>query len=168
MPWWTFGAVREIEGRVHKAMEVFEYGSGGSTVFLAQRCRMVTAVEDDPQWTEAVRKEGARRGLTNIQILKCPYDFVQAHQFEDSDYFRSIRGKKYDLVVVDGQEYGIQVRGSCFWEAERHIRAGGMILVDDSYRYPQIKKRNQAVRFEIFRGTGYCRRGVSETAIFFY
>src|SRR5262245_28763699 len=50
VPWLTFGAVRFLESRLASTQRVFEYGSGGSTLFLARRVEQVISVEHDVRW----------------------------------------------------------------------------------------------------------------------
>jgi predicted O-methyltransferase YrrM len=168
MPWWSFGSVREVEKIIRKNMKVFEFGSGGSTIFLAERAAAVTFVEDEEGWAAAVRKEAQKRNLNNLEVLVRPYDFFEGREFEASAYLNSLQEKSYDLIVVDGKEEGVQVRDRCFWRAEAFIRKGGVIVVDDSYRYPQIKKTNKSKRWKAFKGAGYCRAGVTETTVFYF
>lgn len=153
---------------IRKDMKVFEFGSGGSSIFLAERAASVTAVEDEEGWAVAVRKEAQKKNLKNLEVLVRPYDFFEGNEFEASAYLNSLEQKFYDLIVVDGKEEGAQVRDHCFWRAEAFIRKGGVIVVDDSYRYPQIKKTNKSKQWKAFKGTGYCRAGVTETTLFFY
>jgi hypothetical protein len=40
--------------------------------------------------------------------------------------------------------------------------------VDDSWRYPQVKAKNRAQKWKDFKGTGYCRLGVTSTCLFYY
>jgi hypothetical protein len=46
-------------------MKVFEYGSGGSTIFLSERADQVFSVEHDKNWHTLVSQALARRGITN-------------------------------------------------------------------------------------------------------
>jgi len=168
MPWWSFGAVREVEKIILKDMRIFEFGSGGSSIFLAERAGSVISVEDEESWAQAVRTEAQKRRVQNLEIQHHPFDFFACREFEGSAYLNSLKDGPYDLIVVDGKEEGVQVRDQCFWRAEKFIRKGGVIVVDDSYRYPQIKNNNKASRWKAFKGTGYCRAGVTETSLFYY
>lgn len=168
MPWWSFGAVREVEKIIRKDMKIFEFGSGGSSIFLAERAGSVISVEDEEMWARSVMQGAEKRGIQNLEIRHLPFDFFACRDFESSSYLNSLKNGPYDLIVVDGKEEGVQVRDQCFWRAEKFIRKGGVIVVDDSYRYPQIKNNNKACRWKAFKGTGYCRAGVTETALFFY
>lgn len=147
---------------------MFEFGSGGSTLFLACRAKRVACVEDSEQWAQMVQTEATRRGLENINMLLRPYDFRSAQNFCQSDYIAALGDGEYDLIVVDGQEESVQVRPDCFWKAEERIKPGGLIVVDDSWRYPQLKSQNKAKHWKDHKGVGCCRRGVTSTCLFYY
>lgn len=168
MPWWSFGATRAVAAFLRPHMEVLEFGSGGSSIFLAARASRVICVEDEEKWACLVREEAARRNLLNLEVLDCPFDFHHPHDFASSDYLAALGSKHYDVIVVDGKEEAEQVRDICFWKAEEHIKPGGLIVLDDSWRYPQVKARNKALRCLEFKGTGYCRVGVTSTSLFWY
>jgi hypothetical protein len=168
MPWWSFGAVDAVAGFIRPEMEVFEFGSGGSSIFLARRVHNVTCVEDSEVWADLVRKEAQRQNLTNLEVLVRQFDFQKCENFERSSYLAALHDCSYDIVVVDGQEASVQVRPDCFWKAESFIKPGGLIVLDDSWRYPQVKARNKARLWKEFKGVGCCRRGVTSTCFFYY
>ena len=45
---------REVEKIILKDMRIFEFGSGGSSIFLAERAGSVISVEDEESWAQAV------------------------------------------------------------------------------------------------------------------
>ena len=53
-PWITFPAMRWLTSYLRPSMSVFEWGSGGSTLFFAQRVARVVSVEYDTAWSAAV------------------------------------------------------------------------------------------------------------------
>ena len=168
MPWWSFGAVKALEGHLHREQRVFEFGSGGSTIYLASRTAKITSVEDDSHWIAAVTKEAKRRGLQNLDVLYRPFDFWHTDAFPDSSYLNALGNDKFDIIIVDGREWTDQIRDLCFWKAERHVLPGGIIIVDDFWRYPQIRVKNRSKRWVEYKGPGYCRKGITSTAIFEY
>lgn len=168
MPWWSFGAVDYLDARLRSNLEVFEYGSGGSTIFIGSRVRSLTCVEDDNGWAHLVTKAIEERRLKGISVLHKPFDFWNTRDFGESDYLRSLSESSFDIIVVDGREWSEPVRDLCFWRAEDHIKPGGLIVLDDSWRYPQVKSRNRSLRWKEFKGVGYCRFGVTSTSIFEY
>ena len=168
LPWWSFGAVDAVEEFIRPEMESFEFGSGGSTIFLARKGKSVVCVEDSELWTDRVRKEAEKQGLQNIEVLSRSFDFRKAERFTDSSYLQALTDKRFDVIVVDGQEESVRVRPECFWRAEAYIKPGGLIVVDDSWRYPELKERNKAKSWKDHKGVGCCRRGVTSTCLFFY
>ncbi|MDP2056339.1 MAG: hypothetical protein Q8K35_01095, partial [Thiobacillus sp.] len=47
VPWITFRAIDWLDTYLKSDMSVFEYGAGGSTLYLAKRVRNVVSVEHD-------------------------------------------------------------------------------------------------------------------------
>src|SRR4030095_1446538 len=54
LPWFSYGAIEFLENYLQNETRVFEFGSGGSTLFFAQRAQSVVAVEDNAHWCELV------------------------------------------------------------------------------------------------------------------
>jgi hypothetical protein len=71
-PWIPFEAENWLQLYLKPQMKVFEYGSGGSTIFFAERVAEVFTVEHDKKWHSLVSRALAQRGITN-----CSY---QLHQ----------------------------------------------------------------------------------------
>jgi hypothetical protein len=74
----------------------------------------------------------------------------------------------FNVIVVDGTEWTPNVRPICFRSAEEQVAPGGIIVVDDSWRYRQLRQRNRAKRFQIFESVGPARFGVTSTDVYFY
>ena len=50
LPWFSYSAIDFLKIFLRKTHRVFEFGSGGSTLFFADRCASVESVEEDPSW----------------------------------------------------------------------------------------------------------------------
>jgi predicted O-methyltransferase YrrM len=168
VPWFAQSAIEFLEGHVTKAMHVFEYGSGGSTVFFARRAASVLSTEDNADWLDRVRAALAAERLTNARLQHHPYDFHHAAEFAQSAYLNSLPAASVDIIVVDGMEEVEPVRPQCFRLAETRIKPGGLIIVDDSWRYTELRTANRAKSWREFRSIGPCRPGVTSTDIYFY
>jgi len=168
IPWFSYSAVDFLEGFLRPSMTVCEYGSGGSTLFFAQRTASVFSIEDNPQWHDWVSNRIKEKQITNATLKLCPFDFKNPDGFEQSDYLNAMPDQKFDVIVVDGSEEWTQVRPICFDKAQQHIRPGGIIVVDDSWRYPVLRERNNARSHRVFQSVGPCRPGVTSTDVFFY
>lgn len=167
-PWFSYGAIDFLNHRLDRTLRVFEYGSGGSTLFCARRARSVYSVEDNPEWFGRVTQELMARKLTNVTLKLCPFDVRNPQTFADSDYLRAMPDEAFDVIIVDGSEEWIQVRPLCFRMAEAHVRPGGLIVLDDAWRYPDVRVANRARQVQTFQSVGPGRPGVTTTDIFLY
>ena len=168
LPWFSYAAIDFLATELRPDMEVCEYGSGGSTLFFARRTHRVFSIEDNPRWFELVTGRLKELALKNVELKLCPFDFKNPKGFEKSDYLHAVPKRKFDVIVVDGTEEWHHVRPICFQHAETFVKPGGMIIVDDSWRYPSLRAKNGAKRHEVFQSVGPCRPGVTSTDIFFY
>jgi hypothetical protein len=168
IPWFSYAAIDFLEQFLKPHMIVCEYGSGGSTMFFAQRTRFVHAIEDNVEWYGRVSGRLRQKRLLNVSIDLCPFDFKNPTGFEKSSYLHAMPDDLFDVIVVDGSEEWTQVRPVCFRHAEKHIKPAGIIVVDDSWRYPDLRTSHRAKRLEIFQSVGPCRPGVTSTDVFFY
>lgn len=138
-----FEAVQELNSFLTKEMNVFEWGSGGSTVFFAKRIKSLVSIEHDSEWYGRVKKVLEERGLGNHEyILKKPQkekkDGDQSYLSTSSRY-EGLNFKEYckaielypdsffDAVMVDGR-----MRINCIFHALKKIRPNGLLILDDS------------------------------------
>ena len=131
-------------------MSVFEYGSGGSTIFISRKVNELISIEHDKAWHSRVSSELSKRGISNYKCLlyeperkisgemsvySCKsYTSTLAEYVGMSfeNYVRSIEKHPdgyFDLVIVDGR-----ARPSCVFHALGKIRPGGYLMLDDTDR----------------------------------
>ena len=174
LPWFSYAAIEFLEAFLRPQMFVFEYGTGGSTLFFGRKVRTVTSSEDNIAWLDKVKKRVTQTGLANVVLQHRQFDANNPVHFESSEYLHSIPEPGFDVIVVDGTEkfFGQKdaplVRPACFRHAENFIKPGGIIVVDDSWYYPELRHANRAKECRIFKSVGPCRLGVTSTDIFFY
>jgi predicted O-methyltransferase YrrM len=171
VPWITFGAARFLDSVIRRDWKIFEYGSGGSTLYLAGRAGQLVSIEHDPAWADKVRVELERRNLGRCE-LRCieperaaspadPSDPEGAasswHGLRDFSFARyaaaidAAEDASLDLVLVDGR-----ARPACVAHARPKVKPGGYLLLDNSDR-PHYAKAAAALgawkRFD-FHGPG--------------
>jgi precorrin-6B methylase 2 len=168
IPWFSYAAIDFLKTFLKPGMTVCEYGSGGSTLFFAKQVRSVFSIEDNPKWYELVTTRLKQKSVGNVTLKLCPFDFKNPAGFEHSEYLHAMPDERFDVIVVDGSEEWKQVRPVCFQKAEARVKPGGIIVVDDSWRYPGLREHNEAKRVKVFQSVGPCRPGVTSTDIFFY
>ncbi len=132
IPWISYPALFFLQGRVKSDLAVFEFGSGYSTLWWAQRVRRVCASEANAGW----HAEIARRVPAHVELFRV----------DEVDYPTVAAGfpGAFDIVVIDG---GDRVR--CAESAVAALKADGVIIWDDSNR-PEYKPG-----FELLRAHGF-------------
>jgi len=120
-PWWLYAAIDQIASVIQPDWRVFEWGSGGSTLWLAQRAGLVISAEHNQEWADKTQGELAQYGLGNVTIRYQPNIGLYADSITD---FAS-----FDLVSVDGRN-----RANCLQRAVNKIKPGGYLVLDNSER----------------------------------
>src|SRR4051794_37129916 len=64
VPFWPYDAVRFVKRQLPYAATVFEYGSGGSTLWLTDQGARVIAIEHHPDWHSRLRAAAPRLDIT--------------------------------------------------------------------------------------------------------
>ena len=140
IPWYSYPFLYFIAPRIKAHFEVFEYGSGNSTRWYAQRVQHIAAVEHDTDWIKIVAPQLPQNARLIEKPLGAPY--VQAV---------ALAGKKYHLVVVDGRQ-----RVDCARYAINYLTPDGVLILDNSEReiYQPAREylQQQGFRCLDFRG----------------
>ena len=148
LPWITFEAIDFAGTIVTPDSKVFEWGSGGSTLFWADRAAEVVSVEHDAAWYELCRYNTGISSGPKIDYMLIPPDkpeegstavpdeFVStAKQYEDCDFrcyaecIDRFPDEYFDIVVVDGR-----VRAACICRGMAKVSPGGWLVLDNSER----------------------------------
>jgi hypothetical protein len=158
--WINFGASFFIESVLAPEWIVYEFGSGGSTLFYSKRVKRVFCVEHDTGWFERVKTELTRRGLTNCDCRLIPPElstFPHVDPENPTDYGSSDENYKgytfrryassidsfpdgfFDLVSIDGR-----ARPSCIYHAHRKVTVGGYLMLDNSNR-PEYQRARELI-----------------------
>jgi len=168
LPWFSYAAIDFLKDFLKPDMRVCEYGSGGSTLFFSKRVRSVYSIEDNPEWFERVSRTLKEKGVTNVEMILCPFDFKNPVGFDKSAYLNALNEGEWDVIVVDTSEEWTLVRPTVFAHAENFVKPGGIIVVDDSWRYPALRQNHHAKDVQVLQSVGPGRPGVTSTDIFFY
>ena len=116
IPWYTYPAIEYINQLDFSDKSIFEYGSGNSTRFWANRCEKLVSVEDSREWFDKIK-------------AKIPAT-VEYNLFEQKEeYVKSIReySNEFDVIIIDGSH-----RYNCAVEALKKLRNDGFIILDNS------------------------------------
>lgn len=142
VPWWTYRAIDVVDAWLLARpgpIRVFEYGSGASTFWLAERADEVITVEHHPGFSEIIGPALADVSGVTFRFVPAPsdgpvrigsakpgnagldfYDYVHAIDDESGDF---------DVVVIDGR-----AREACLEVAASRLTPGGIVIFDNTRR----------------------------------
>jgi hypothetical protein len=161
IPWLNFKSIYFLEKYLKKDMKVFEFGSGGSTIYFSRLVEKVISVEHSNDWYSQTNDAILALKLCNIEYLFCEPSFInttsthidckdpknyksclgQYTQYDFQNYATSIdrySDEYFDLVVVDGR-----ARASCILHSIKKIKKNGILFIDNSDRNYYIKPFNE-------------------------
>ena len=167
LPWWSYKAI-EYVNTIVEGKRIFEYGTGGSTILFSKKAKSIMSVEDDRKWMNVVQSRLSDLGIKNVEVIYEAFDFEHSQNFEESRYLKTVDKQEFDIIIIDGQDWSFEERVKCFKYVEPRMKPGQYIIVDDFWRYLQLKKNNRAKSVKVFESVGPGRLGVTSTAIFSY
>lgn len=113
LPWVTYGFI-------DRTMDIFEYGSGNSTLWHASKVNSVTSIEHDKKWSERIKNTMPKNSTIYYQALEYDGKYSKfSHQLN----------KKFDIIIVDGRD-----RVNCVKNSINGLKENGVIVLDDSER----------------------------------
>lgn len=115
IPWYTYPALEYIKQLDFSNKQVFEYGSGNSTIFWSTIAKKVISIENNSEWYEKVVSRVDRN--TEIKLIVNNTLYVQ----------EILSHGNFDIIVVDGS-----CRLECAQAAINRLNPGGMIILDNS------------------------------------
>lgn len=127
-PWLTEHANTALESYLKDSDVGLEFGSGRSTLWLADRTKFLTSIEHDASWHEKVTQMLKASACDNVNYKLVPMD-VPEDNAKDSAYariFNTFEKDSVDYVLVDGA-----YRGICALNATRVIRPSGLLIIDN-------------------------------------
>ena len=121
VPWFGQPAIDYLASIVTPDMDVIEHGSGGSTLWLADKVKSVTSYEYDEDWYDYVRGSAVKLGKNNITVL-----------LWTGATLPPVKPDSCDLLIIDGEP----VNNRRLWIASAHwiVRPGGYVVLDNANR----------------------------------
>ncbi|MCF7838005.1 MAG: class I SAM-dependent methyltransferase [Candidatus Marinimicrobia bacterium] len=161
-PWVPYEAQVWLDTCLPSDLDVFEWGSGSSTLYFANRARRVVSIEHNPEWYAEVRAALTDQYLDQVAYRLVPprhcrlarylpysaRTYVSRTFAADRDgtfraYARAIldyADATFDLVLVDGR-----ARAACLRLAPHKLKPGGLLVLDNSER-PHYEPAMRALR----------------------
>lgn len=142
-PWIVEESTEWLKNFLKKDMSVFEWGSGGSTIFIAKRVRKIITVEHDYEWFLKIQLCVKLNSVSNCQckfiqpeedssyvLYKSTNERLINHNFKKyCEAIDSFPDNYFDLIFIDGR-----ARNYCIMHAKNKVKMNGFILLDNSDR----------------------------------
>jgi hypothetical protein len=186
-PWITFCAIDFLNRLDLTGKKVFEYGSGGSTLYWLSRGCTVVSVEHDKNWYEKIKAviknnenfeyhfvepEPIPKDYQTREDVSDPDQYISHHFLPNFQYFKKYVstidkfGMEYfDVILIDGR-----ARPSCIKHSIKAIKKDGIIILDNSDRDYYLERTRflmQNFKELNFRGISPINRQIDETKIFY-
>jgi hypothetical protein len=146
VPWFNYKAIIFINKRLKHGFQIFEYGSGGPTLYWLKHQAQLVSIEHDPDFYNFMKDKVRTNASVDYRLIEpiiekdTECDPSNPDLFHSSDY-KSYSFKKYcdvineypneyfDIILVDGR-----ARTSCVKYAVEKVKKGGMLILDNSNR----------------------------------
>jgi hypothetical protein len=124
LPWYTYPAIEYFNRLQSNSLRIFEYGSGNSSLYWANKGAQVWSVEHDPAWHKAMSaKSSALAGLLLRETAE-----TYAAAIDEV-------GGEFDMIIIDGGW-----RNECTARAVDHLKLGGVVILDNSDWYTDVSQ----------------------------
>lgn len=137
LPWNAYPYIYFVEGRLKKHFDIFEYGSGNSTLWYAKRAGTVKSVENDKAWFELV----SGRMPQNVKVVYQELEY-------NGEYSREVlkEDKRYHIIIIDGRD-----RVNCVKHSLNKLTEDGIIVFDNA----DLKDYTEGI--ELLKSSGFKR-----------
>lgn len=127
IPWATYPFIDFITPRLNKNMEIFEFGSGNSTLFYASKVKSVYSIEHDTRWFNKLRNTVPKNVSLFFRDLNNKYALAAIES-----------QKKFDIIIIDAEH-----RQNCIIHSVDALKNDGILVLDDSER----EEYNESIQF---------------------
>lgn len=168
-----------LDSLINENWVLYEWGSGASTFWFAERCSKIISVEYLKVFYEYLLKVQQERMIPNTKMQFC---YVPPDSSKNPNYIASHSSAKglsfrvfahhidqypddtFDMIVIDGR-----VRNRCLQLAVPKVKSGGYIVYDDTEREAYKKEiaglADNFSEIRFFQGVKPPTGRIGETAI---
>lgn len=121
IPWFTYGSIHFLQSRLNKELEVFEYGSGNSTIWFSDLTKHIISIEHNKNWFQNFKDKVGER--SNVNYI---HKDLRSGEYQN-EILKYIDA--FDIIIIDGRQ-----RVQCSKNALKALKNGGIIVWDNSDR----------------------------------
>jgi len=133
VPWYTYPAIEFIENKLSRDFCVFEYGSGQSSLWWAEKVKKVSSVESNPTWFSRIKEVIPE----NVNLT-----LIETHELYASEILR-FPNNHFDCIMIDGIN-----RNRCAEHCVTKLKKNGFIIFDNT----DNRDFDEGVKFLLSKG----------------
>lgn len=119
IPWMNYSFVEFITPRLKPNFNIFEYGSGNSSIYFAKYVNKVVSVEHNSDWFKLIKS-----------VLPANASIMHVQSDTNGHYANAplTLDRKFHMIIVDADD-----RTNCLFKAIDALTPDGVLLLDDSH-----------------------------------
>ena len=125
-------------GLLCERADVFEFGSGGSTLWLASRAKRLVSIEHDADWHNVIANALLEQGHPGVDLRLVPLERLEEAIKEAAGLGES----EWDVVFVDCHSHH---REKAIKLSTRYVKPGGWLIADD-YDFEGVERAVERLR----------------------
>jgi hypothetical protein len=158
IPWYTYPTIEYLKNLDFSEKNVFEYGSGNSSLWWKERCKKIISIESDKKWYDKIQ---------NLKFINSNFDYRL--KLDKKEYILQTEIVGSDIIIIDGLW-----RGECadfvIAQIDNNKINPSMLIFDNSDWFPKtIAKLNYRLKHWVqvdFSGFGPINNYTWTTSIF--
>ncbi|MEN2281288.1 hypothetical protein AAGF08_04055 [Algoriphagus sp. SE2] len=144
IPWMTVPAVKFLKKYITKNSKGFEYGSGASTLFFANKGVDLVSIDHNSEWFEKIKNVLDLYHISNVNYFLVEPDgnsevegvfskkekkYINKDFSVYAKFIQSYPDRYFDFIVIDGR-----VRLECLKYSLSKLKKGGILIFDNADR----------------------------------
>jgi hypothetical protein len=148
-PWIVFEVIDFLDKWLNEEKMVFEWGSGGSTLYFSSKVKKIFSIEHNSEWFNRINLIIQNKKIKNVDYrllepvignnvdkiyLSSDDNYKEKNFLNYCKAINKFPNNYFDLIVIDGR-----ARDGCIKESLLKIKEEGIIILDNSdrkeYRY---------------------------------
>jgi len=121
-PWYVREAIDLLDKLLTKDMIGFEWGGGGSTIWIAQRIKRLVTVENVKKWIDDIATSAKKFNLDNITLQK-----FDKWDNRYSGFINKFPDNYFDCIFIDSHQ-----RTKCIKNSINKLKSKGILVLDNS------------------------------------
>ncbi len=144
IPWFSYSAVDFLQKycQQHQNLQVFEFGSGSSTLFFQRKKYRTFSLETSKTWFNIITQKLSalmsgvwqENYFSNQNKINGAVVFLLENAYQNPNYYQFLpqnfnSKQQFDIILVDSLH-----RLQCVWHSLTFLKPEGLLIVDDFER----------------------------------